>query len=348
MFGGSSLPETQHMNIDVHAHYIPGDFIASGARDGDWQVIVRDTDGTPLHAQGLESLGVSDVVSRFSEIDRRLSDMRNQGIDLQVLSVSPGCFNYELEPDLAVELARRYNDSLAESVAKHTGHFVALAQIPMQSPGDAALELERAVRELGLRGAAIGTNIDGLNLDEPRFAPIWAKAQELDVPLFVHPLNPTGKERLRKYYLVNLLGLPTDTALAAASLIFGGVLKEFPRLKFCLAHGGGSCCALWGRWEHGWHQLEPQGGASVAAPRVSIDEPPSHYLGKLFFDSLIHNRALLQFLVDTVGTDRVMLGTDYPFPMGDYDCIGNAASLDISDEAKAQIGGVNAAELFHI
>jgi aminocarboxymuconate-semialdehyde decarboxylase len=161
------------------------------------------------------------------------------------------------------------------------------------------------------------------------------------VPVFIHPSNVLGADRLRSYYLQNLIGNPSDTAVAAASLIFGGVLKEFPRLKFYLSHGGGSCPYLRGRWEHGW-QVRPEA-------RANIDRPPSDYFRLLCFDSLVHSVPALNFLVETVGPGRVMMGTDYPFDMGDRDPVKTVASLPhLSDDQKEMIFGSNAAALFKI
>jgi len=206
---------------------------------------------------------------------------------------------------------------------------------------EAAAELERSVKELDLRGVEMGSNVGGTNLDAKEFAPFYAKAQELDIPVFIHPVGALGGDRLQGYYLSNLLGFPTDTAVAAASLIFGGVLKEFPQLKFCLAHGGGSCPYLRGRWDHGW-RVRPE-------PRVAIEEPPSEYINSLYFDSVLHSVPALSYLVETAGADRVMLGTDYPFDMGDYEPLKSIASLpDLSDAEKELIYSRTAAALFNL
>jgi aminocarboxymuconate-semialdehyde decarboxylase len=233
------------------------------------------------------------------------------------------------------------NNAFAETVNRHPDRFVAIANLPMQSPQDAARELERAVKDLGMKGAEICTNINGKNLDDKALAPFYAKMQELDVPVFLHPNNVIGADRLGNYHLGNLIGNPTDTAVAAASLIFGGVLKEFPRLKFYLAHGGGTCPYIRGRWEHGW-RVRPEA-------KVNIHKPPSEYLPLLYFDSLAHSVPALNFLVETMGPERVMLGTDYPADMSDTDPVKTIASLPhLSDAEREMIYGGNAMKLFKI
>ena len=260
---------------------------------------------------------------------------------MHVLSVPPFFFFYDMDAVTSLERCRRINDAFAETVSRHPGNFVALANVPMQAPQDAAGELERSVKQLGLRGVEICSNINGRNLDDGSLAPFYAKLQELDVPIFIHPSNVLGADRLPSYHLQNLIGNPTDTAAAAASLIFGGVLKEFPRLKFYLAHGGGSCPYLRGRWEHGW-RVRPEA-------KAHIDRPPSEYFRLLYFDSLVHSVPALNYWTETAGPERVMLGTDYPFDMGDYESVKTVASLPHSSDAQKElVYGGNAAALFKI
>ena len=332
------------MKIDVHAHYVPENCLndvevksAEGRAYG--MRVVQEGSRQVAYTGNTPNLGFD--APQIYSIERRLSEMRNQFVDMQVLSVPPFLFFHAIDPARSLELCRKINDSFAATVEKNPGHFVALANLPMQEPEMAAKELERSVRELGLRGAEICSNICGKNLDDKSLAPFYRKLQELDVPVFIHPSNVLGGERLRSYHLQNLIGNPTDTAVAAASLIFGGVLKEFPRLKFYLAHGGGSCPLLRGRWEHGW-RVRPDA-------RTNIDRPPSDYFKLLYFDSLTHSVPALNFLVETVGVGRVMMGTDYPFDMSDKDPVRNIAALPHqSDEHKEMISGGNAAALFKI
>jgi aminocarboxymuconate-semialdehyde decarboxylase len=299
------------VKIDIHAHYQPA---------GTEEIAARDR-------------AASNIVGDLFNLDVRLKYMDQVGVDVHLLSVPPWLLN----PDPAV--ARRLNTGIAETVSHHPRRFAGLATVPMQEPEEAARELERAVKELKLRGVELCTNVRGANLDDRRFAPFYRKMQELDVGAFIHPHNVLGQDRLAPYYMTNFIGNPTDTAVAAACLIFGGVLAELPRLRFVLAHAGGSCPYLRGRWEHGWRM-------GVEKQR-NLTRPPSEYFKLLYFDSLAHWTPALAFLVQTVGAERVLLGTDYPFVMGDPDPVRTVSSLpNLSDKEKDAIFGGNAVELF--
>jgi aminocarboxymuconate-semialdehyde decarboxylase len=331
------------LKIDVHAHYVPEKCLDAEAKGTDGHI-----QGLRIVQEGLRQVAYTNNARnptldppQIYSIERRLKDMATQWVDMQVLSVPPFLFFYAADPAQSLELCQKINNAFAETVEDYPDRFVALANLPMQDPEMAAQELERSVWELGLRGAEICSNINGKNLDDKGFAPLYTKLQQLDVPVFIHPSNVLGADRLRPYHLQNLIGNPSDTAVAAASLIFGGVLKEFPRLKFYLAHGGGSCPYLRGRWEHGWRVR--------AEARANIDRPPTDYFRLLCFDSLVHSVPALNYLVETVGPARVMMGTDYPFDMGDRDPVKTVASLPhLSDDEKEMIFGANAAALFKI
>ena len=320
------------MRIDTHSHMIPARFVHGEEvrfpLDGSNEVHVR-----PLHTM----FNFED--DTLYSVERRLRDMDAQGLDMHVLSLQP-MFTYALPVERAIPVCRGINNAFAEVVAGHPDRFIALADVPMQSPEDAARELERAVRDLGLRGAEICSQVNGQNLDDLAMFPFFAKAQELDVPVFIHPAGVPGLEqRLGGYYLTNLIGNPMDTTIAAASLIFGGVLKELPRLKVYLAHGGGACPYIRYRWDHGW-KVREEG-------KVNIQRPPSEYFKQLYFDSLTHGTPALSFLAGTVGPERIMIGTDYPFDMGNYNSIaGVEAAAGLTDAEKDLILGGNAMRLF--
>ena len=328
----------QATKIDVHAHYVPEAFIEPSA-DG-YSVRVTDTDSRPLlTAPNRTSAGGPS--GQMYSMDQRLRDMDSQGVDMHILSVSPLLFDYSTPPEQGTQVCRTLNDAFAKTVEGNPKRFQALAHLPLQAPEEAARELERCVQDLGFRGAIICSNIAGQNLDEKAFAPFYAKMQALDVPVFIHPQNVIGAERLSRYHLGNLIGNPTDTAVAAASLIFGGVLKEFPRLKFYLAHGGGTCPYIRGRWEHGWH-VRPEA-------KLLIQRPPSEYFRLLYFDSLTYSVPALQFLVQSVGAERVMLGTDYPADMAESDPVKRISDLPgVTDHQKDLIFGDNAEALFKL
>lgn len=321
------------LRIDVHAHMIPAKFV-------DGEEVTFPIPGGEPHVMPLRPMNNFPDDSIYG-IERRLRDMDEQGIDMHVISLQP-MFVDHLPVERAIPISRAINDGFAEVVAANPKRFTAIANLPMQSPEDAARELERAVRDLGLRGAEICSQIAGENLDEPKFAPFWAKAQELDVPIFIHPAGVPGlQERLGKYYLTNLIGNPMDTTIAAASLIFGGVLREYPRLKVYLAHGGGACPYIRYRWDHGW-KVRDEG-------KAVIDRPPSEYLSQLYFDSLTHGGPALSFLASTVGPERIMLGTDYPFDMGAYNSVAAIQNvIGVTDSERDLMLGGNAMRLFKI
>ena len=199
-------------------------------------------------------------------------------------------------------------------VAKHPAHFAGLGAIPLQDTDLAVKELERCVRELGLRGVQIGTHVNGRNLDDPALFPVFEAAAELGAAVFVHPWDMFGRERMQKYWMPWLVGMPAETALAICSVIFGGVLRRLPTLRLCFAHGGGAFPGTLGRIEHGF-QCRPDLCA------VDNDVSPREHRGRFWVDSLVHCPDTLRLLLKSVGNDRIALGSDYPFPLGE-DCPG--------------------------
>jgi len=212
-----------------------------------------------------------------------------------------------------------------------------IATLPMQAPEKAAGELRRAVTKLGLRGTMIASNIMGKNLDDPSFEPLWATAEDLGAFVFVHPNNVAGADRMKSYYLNNLIGNPLDTTIGAACLYFGGVLDRHPRLTVVLAHGGGFTPYQAARWEHGW-QVRPE-------PKKNIAKQPTNIARRFYYDTILHSAPVLEFMIGHVGADRVMLGSDYPYDMGMMDCVKHVRSLNIADADKATILGGRAATL---
>ncbi len=303
------------MRIDVHAHFLPescSDLMPSGS--------------------GRNPFGpAANLKDDPSNLDFRMQKMDERGVDIQLVSGPNWLQN--ADPDQC----HRLNDAIAEAIDGND-RFSGLASIPMQEPEVAAAELERCVKELGFRGLEMLTHVNGENLDGERFAPLYRKMEELDVPAFIHPNNVLGADRLTSYFLNNLIGNPTDTSVAVASLIFGGVLAEMPTLKFVLSHGGGTSPHLKGRWEHGWRQ------GLVETP---ISRPPSEYFRLLYFDTITHSIPLLNYLVDTVGPERMMLGSDYPFGMGDYAPAEQVAALPhLTDDQREAINSENAIRVF--
>lgn len=265
------------------------------------------------------------------DIERRLADMDAAGIDVQLISNTPQTFLYNQDPSLTAALAALQNDEIAKAVAANPERLIGLATLPMQAPALAADELTRAIRRLGLKGAQIGSNVNGRNLDDPELGPLWAAANELGALIMVHPTQVAGAERLRSYYLANLIGNPLDTTIAAACLAFGGVIERHPNIKFLMVHGGGFVPYQAGRFRHGWH-VRPE-------PRAALKAPPDASLDRLYFDTIVHGHAALEFLVSSAGASRVLLGSDYPFDMGTLDCVRQVRALPLAEPDKATILG---------
>ena len=263
------------------------------------------------------------------DLERRFADMEAAEVDVQVLSATPQSYLYEQEASLAAACAAIQNDQIAKLVAAHPDRFLGIATLPMQAPERAAAELERAVRSLKLRGAMIGSNVVGRNLDHPELEPLWAAAAALGCLMLIHPVNVGAAERLRSYYLNNLIGNPLDTTIAAACLVFGGVLERHPGLKVCLVHGGGFVPYQAGRWAHGW-QVRGE-------PKVNIKQSPQPWIERFYYDTILHSAKVLEFMIGHVGADRVVLGSDYPYDMGMLNCVDHVRGLSVSDGIKTAI-----------
>ncbi len=317
--------------IDVHAHILTEETI---------RLLQRESPkAAPKLSDVDEQFGTLDVAGNVYrhfprggwDLDRRFQDMTASKVDLQVLSVCPQTFLYPQPPALAAAFARIQNEQLAKLVKAHPGRFQAIATVPMQAPRQAADELRHAMSALGLRGVQIGSNIAGKNLDDPELEPVWATAAELGAFILVHPINVAGIDRLKSYYLNNLIGNPLDTTIAAACLVFSGVLERYPSLKICLAHGGGFVPYQAGRFVHGWQVR--------AEPKVKLPKPPTDSLQRFYFDTIVHSKEVLEFLVRNAGADRVLLGSDYPFDMGTPDGVLQVRSLSIPATDRTSILG---------
>lgn len=267
----------------------------------------------------------------------RLADMDAAGIDIQVISPAPGHYCYWAEDELAIELARTVNDSLAAVAAHHPDRMMALGTLPMQSPKLAVEELRRCVKDLGMRGVEISTNIAGEELADPKFHPVYAAAQELGAFLFLHPTGFTQGDRLAAYHLNNVIGNPLDTTVALAHLIYGGVLDTYPDLKLCVAHGGGMLPAYAGRFDHAFH--------ARSDCNAQCRHAPSHYLRKMHFDTVVFDPEQLDWLARKYGASQILLGTDYPYDMGEVRPLDLLARTGLGEQDRAAIAGLNAARL---
>ena len=262
--------------------------------------------------------------------DVRLKEMDETDVTIQVLSTIPVLFNYWAKPKDCLETSRFLNDHIADTVAKNAKRFIGIGTVPMHDSELAIKEMERCINELKMPGLEIGSNINGINLSDPKFFPFYAAAEKLGCSLFVHPWEMMGEDQMSKYWLPWLVGMPAETSRAICSMIFGGVFEKFPKLKVAFAHGGGSFPITIGRIEHGFN---------VRPDLVAIDNPinPRNYLGKFYLDSLVHDPMMLDMIVKLIGVERVALGTDYPFPLGELSPGKLIESMPYTDAMKERL-----------
>jgi aminocarboxymuconate-semialdehyde decarboxylase len=273
--------------------------------------------------------------------DKRLADLDAMGIDLQIVMCPPPQCYYTVPLDVAVKAARIVNEGVAAYVAKRPDRFVALGTAPMPDGGEAARELEHCMTALGFRGVQILTNVAGRELSDPAFAPFWKKAEDLGAVVLIHPNGFTAAQRLSRFYFNNVIGNPLESTIALHYLIFDGVLERHPNLKIVAVHGGGYLGAYSGRIDHAW-------GARSDA-RADLPKPPSSYLKKIFVDTVVFTPEQLAALVATFGADHVLMGTDYPYDMGEYDPLQHLdATAAVDAAARSAIAGGNAKKLFAI
>ncbi len=326
--------------IDIHAHLIPRD------------VVERAAGGNGVHA--IDGLGASrengtltirhrqgyayPFPDEFHDPAARLARMDELGIDGAVVSISPTFFFYWVSPAEGVAYARATNDTIAAHVAAAPDRLAGLATLPMQDPAAAAGELERAVRDLGLRGASVGPRVDDAYLDDERFWPVLERAEALEVPLLLHPFYVGLRPGLPDFYLTNLIGNPLESTIGAARLILSGVLDRFPRLRLTLTHGGGYLPYQIGRLDHG-HRVRPEARGCA--------RPPSDYLRRFVFDTVTHRPEATGFLVSLVGADRVAFGTDLPFDMM-AGSLSSQLPAELSDADRTQIAGATAQAWFDV
>ena len=327
-------------SIDVHAHIIP---LKGGKSEGKykdiWFRIYKDSFSRDvLSVKGMAPAVISE---QLFNVDLRLKEMDDTNVDMQALSVMPPLIQYDIDPQLCMSYSRTLNDAIADVVRAHPDRFVGLGTVPLQAPKEAAKELERAMKELGMKGAQIVPDVNGRNFDWPKLWPFYEKAEELGAFILVHPTNPPGVERMPKYHLRNLIGNPLATTIAVASLIFGGVLKDFPKLKFCFSHAGGFAPYQRGRFEHGYKVR--------VECKEFIQKPPSEYFKLLYFDTITHSVPVLEFLAKNVGIEKVLLGSDYPFDMADPDPVATVNRMKrVTAADKKKILGKTAAKLLGI
>ena len=323
------------MRIDLHTHVLPPrwDDFAARYGGGNWPRLVVEADCRGTLMTGNAFFRAID--DRSWDPLRRLEDMARLGIDRQALSPPPIMFCYWAEAEAAHAFARMQNEFVASVAGKYPDRFAGMATVPLQAPSLAIEELRHAREVLGLKAVEIGTCPGGRDFDDPALLPFFEACADLAVAIFVHPAAPlAGQERLTKYYFPLIVGNPLETALAISKMIYGGVLEKLPRLRVCFAHGGGAFPFTLGRLDHGWH-VRPEGPAAI--PR-----PPREYARLIWVDSLSHGRGNLRFIVEQLGADCVVIGSDYPFDMGFDDPVGALADSGLPADVQARIGDANA------
>ncbi len=332
-------------SIDVHFHVVPPAFVDAVRRGtfADTVELARDggADRMVYHAPPDAVLEPGTTLPPHLYDERLILDALNRrGLNAAALGPSPEEFYYWAPPAVGRRIAAMQNDGMAELVRSHPDRFVGLATLPMQDPEPAAAELDRAVAELGLRGAEICTHVNGRDLDHRGLRPVYAAAERLGVPLFLHPQNWGDMRRFQDYALWNLAGFPLETALAASHLILGGVFEAFPGLRVILAHGGGYLPYQVGRLDHGYAARREVG--------ERLPRRPSDYLANLYCDSLTHSALSLRFLLDRMGDDHVVIGSDYPFNMGDERPVETVRGLRLPPDAEAKVLAGNLARLLDL
>jgi aminocarboxymuconate-semialdehyde decarboxylase len=330
------------LRVDIHCHYLNPDVVARVAHLNPGQ---HEPSAVFANAMTREVnvRQMRERAAKLSSIETRLEDMDRMGIDVQAISPAPNQTYYWSDPALGAELARMVNERIAEIVGRWPERFVGLGTVPLQHADLAVSELLHCVKALGLRGVEINPSVNGRDLTDPSLGleKFFAKAEELDVLLFMHPIGFTQGERLVDHYFNNVIGNPLETTVAASHLIFGGVMARHPGLKIVLPHGGGYLAHYWARMDHGWS----------ARPdcRAGIAEKPSSYLEKFYFDTITFDPAMLRHLVERFGAERVLLGSDYPYDMGVEDPLAFLEAVQgLSGRQKSAIAGENAARLLKI
>lgn len=332
----------RQLRIDIHCHYQNNEVSAKAAQlkpfEKEPSIVYANQLTRDVNMKQMKERG-----PKLSDIATRLRDMDRMGIDIQAVSPAPSQYYYYADPDFGLALAREINDSIAEIVAMYPDRFVGIGTVPLQDAKMATKELERCVKNLGMRGVEICTNVNGVDLADKRLGldRFFAKAQELDVVILLHPMGFTHADRMTDYYFNNIIGNPLESTLAVSHLIFGGVLDRYPRLKFCVVHGGGYLAHYHARMDHGW-KVRPDA-------RTIIKKKPSSYLKKIYFDTITFDTGLLDSLIDRYGAKHVLLGSDYPYDMGDDNPVKLIESVArLSDEEQNLIMGGNAARLLKI
>jgi aminocarboxymuconate-semialdehyde decarboxylase len=325
--------------VDIHCHYFPEAYLNIFNEDGKrFNAEYRMTDQGFFYKTPNSPNTAGPMATKFMDLKQRIAEMDQQGVAVQAISLTAPMV-YWGDAELDHKLAAAWNDAASAAHQAYPTRLVGFCTLPMLYPDRAIEELNRASKLPGIRGVYVGTNINNKDLSEPLFEPIWTRIEELDLPIFLHPLQGVGGERLRKFYLQNLLGNPIDSAIAACHLIIGGVLDRHPKLRIGLPHGGGALLILIGRVDHGWE----------VRPEVKqLPKAPSKYLDRFFYDTIVHSKPIMEFVISTVGAERVMLGSDYCFDMGYERPVQFLEQINLSSAQRKMILGGTAAKLLKL
>lgn len=321
------------LKIDMHTHIIPEQLPRWADHFGynGFIHLQHHQPGKAWMMKGEEKF--REILSNCWDADERIAEYHTHGVQVQVVCTIPVLFSYWAQPRHGLDISRFLNDHIAALVQQHPQHYIGLGTIPMQDTDLAIQELERC-RSLGLPGIQIGSNINDLNLNEPAFFPIFEACQALDMAVFVHPWNMMGFESMKRYWLPWLVGMPAETARAVCSMIFGGIFERLPELRVCFAHAGGSFFPTIGRIQHGF---------DCRPDLVAIDNvvPPREYLGRFWVDGITHDPQLLRYLLDLIGDERICLGSDYPFPLGDLTIGAFIDQMGLPEASRRRIYATN-------
>jgi aminocarboxymuconate-semialdehyde decarboxylase len=328
------------LTVDMHAHVAVPRAAEIATPHLDLSTVPLGHFSTP-DTKALMAKQEADIRESIRATDVRFKAMDAMGVDMQLISPGPPQLYYTVPVEVAVQATRALNDGIAEYVGRHPDRLLALGGVPLQDGNEAARELERCMKALKFKGVEVLTNVAGKELSDPAYAPFWQKAEALSALVMIHPNGFTQAERLTRFYFNNVIGNPLDTTIALHYLIFDGVLERHPGLKIFAVHGGGYLGGYSGRIDHAWGARSDAHG--------SLPEPPTAYLKRnVYFDTVVFTPIQLEALVKTFGADHVVLGTDYPFDMADFDPIGHVVSTGFDDATTAAIAGGNARRLLGI
>jgi aminocarboxymuconate-semialdehyde decarboxylase len=320
--------------VDFHNHYYPPEYVEALKTSKSVVKVTYDDDGNPcVHYPGDYNI----LVPGHRDIDYRVEVLEEHGVDTQVLSfTTPGV---HVEPrEVAIQLARQVNDAFAKAVRQKKGRFTSLATLPLNDPAESVRELERAMKDLGMPGAMVFSNVNHVALADESFAPLWKKADELGAVIYIHPTDPQGVEAMLDYWLMPLVGFLMDTTLAAAKLVFSGVVDRHPRIRWVLTHMGGATPYLAERWDRGFR--------AFADCRKNISRPPTEYLKEFYYDTVNFNPDAVKFAISFAGIDHILAGSDYPHQIGSIPLmLETIDKLDIDEASKNKILGENASTL---